>query len=65
MFNRSRLTRLIVDKDWNKRVWDESWEDQRLRESSQRSLGEEGETRLLANRSKGEKRERDELGVKP
>ena len=26
VYNRSKLTRLVIDKDWDKLVWEESWE---------------------------------------
>ena len=27
MFNRCKLTRMVIDSEWEKEVWDEAWED--------------------------------------
>ena len=26
MYNRCKLTRLVVDRDWDNKVWEESWQ---------------------------------------
>ena len=36
MYNRWKLTRLLLDLDWEKKVWEESWQTRKVAE------GEEG-----------------------
>ena len=36
MYNRCKLTRLVVDLDWEKKVWEEAWQTRTIAE------GEEG-----------------------
>ena len=46
VFNRSKLTRLVVDKDWDKKVWDDSWERRTIQERITQSLSEDGVEKL-------------------
>ena len=52
-YNRCKLTRLVVDLDWEKKVWEESWQTRTVAE------GEEGdeyeqEERAKPKRGRGE-----------
>ena len=33
MYNRSKLTRMVVDREWDKKVWEEAWDDKNLVEN--------------------------------
>ena len=41
VFNQSKLTRLVVDHEWNRKVWEESWELRNRQDLIKKSLGEE------------------------
>ena len=41
-FNRSKLTRLVVDQEWDQKVWEESVSQKRMSDKIQTALGEEG-----------------------
>jgi hypothetical protein len=50
MQNRSKLTRLVIDSAWDKKVWDDNWAEKRNEECM---LGDEGENELLNISMKG------------
>ena len=33
MYNRSKLTRMVVDREWDKKVWEEAWDNKNLVEN--------------------------------
>ena len=41
VYNRSKLTRLVVDHEWDKKVWEESWELRNRQELIKQSMGED------------------------
>ena len=45
VFNISKLTRLVVDHKWDKKVWEKSWEMRNRQDLIKKSLGEEGQER--------------------
>ena len=57
VYNRCRLTRLVVDKEWDARVWEESWQgkeiEKELVERLTRSglLGDEEEARGIKRKT--------------
>ena len=54
-FNRCKLTRMVVDEEWEKKVWEEAWEPREERE-------EVGDTLLAPSKSK---RRRKGAGRRP
>ena len=65
VFNRSRLTRLVVDREWEEKVRQENkLEDERMNRH-QRQLGKEGEREMLQEKSHGEKRQGETLDKRP
>ena len=42
MYNRSKLTRLVVDKEWDKLVWEDSWEKRSRQDKINVALGSSG-----------------------
>ena len=42
MYNRCKLTRLVVDTVWDSRVWRESWQDTNLGDRMEKNLAEAG-----------------------
>ena len=42
VYNRSKLTRLVVDQEWDKVVWEESWEKRSRQDRINLALSEEG-----------------------
>ena len=42
VYNRSKLTRLVVDQEWDKVVWEESWEKRNRQDRINLALSEEG-----------------------
>ena len=49
-YNRCKLTRMVVDEEWDKKVWEEAWEPRPERE-------ETGETLIAPNKSKRKEEE--------
>ena len=66
VYNRSKLTRLVIDKDWDKLVWEESWEKKNRQDKINLGLSEEGASSLEdapARSGKSRKREAQEKEV--
>ena len=42
VYNRCKLTRLVVDSDWDKKVWDANWQEQRRERELCERLAEQG-----------------------
>ena len=59
VYNRSKLTRLVVDTEWDKKVWNDSWQKANLGDEVKQNLAEAG---LMPNpngeRETGEKRKK-------
>ena len=63
VYNRSKLTRLLIDQYWDKMVWEESWEKKSRQDRINLGLSEEGVSSLeeASDRSrKSKKREATE-----
>ena len=52
MYNRWKLTRLLLDLDWEKKVWEESWQTRKVAEGEEG--GDEQEERAKPKRGRGE-----------
>jgi hypothetical protein len=55
VYNRSKLTRLVVDTDWDKQVWQKSWQMDKQNEEQESRLADQG-LLLEGIEEKGEKR---------
>ena len=42
VYNRCKLTRLVVDTEWDKKVWNDSWQNANLGDKVEESLAEAG-----------------------
>ena len=63
VYNRSKLTRLVVDQEWDKVVWEESWEKRTRQDKINIALSEEGADSLEEKSSRSNKsRRRDDPG---
>ena len=60
VFNISKLTRLVVDHKWDKKVWEKSWEMRNRQDLIEKSLGEEGQEMQIFSKS----REKEESWVR-
>ena len=62
VYNRSKLTRLVVDHDWDKKVWEESWELRNRQDLIKQSMGEDCSGSIegaLTSKKPGTKRSRE------
>ena len=60
-FNRCKLTRLVIDSEWEKKVWEESWQHRNTQDNLARALGDEG-AELLENQVPERKKSKRERG---
>ena len=58
VYNRCKLTRLVVDTNWDKKVFNQNWKKEDIQEVEIEceQLEEEGRTSITAMRSEGKKR---------
>ena len=40
VYNRCKLTRLVVDTEWDKKVWNNSWQNANLEDNMEKALAE-------------------------
>ena len=70
MFNRCKLTRLVIDHEWDKKVWEDSWERRNLTEKVSQALGEDGavliedEAAVARKAPKRPRKEKETVSVK-
>ena len=63
MYNTCKLTRMVVDKDWDKKVWEESWEiTSREHHVEEQDLRESGKHKRQADNLKKNKKVKLEDG---
>ena len=62
VYNRCKLTRLVVDSDWDKKVWDANWQEERRERELCERLAEQGMLEELEERR--EKRKEMEKPVR-
>ena len=60
MFNRCKLTRMVVDTEWDKQVWEEAWEPRAEPIVAEDSLRETGKTKRGKSEERAAKRVRRE-----
>ena len=64
MFNRCKLTRMVVDTEWEKKVWEAAWEPRAEQEVNTDSLKEPGKAKRNSNeRGPAKRLKREEQGV--
>ena len=64
MFNRCKLTRMVVDTEWDKKVWEAAWEPRAEQEVNTDSLREPGKAKRNCNERGPAKRvKREKQGV--
>jgi hypothetical protein len=57
-FNRSKLTRLVIDHGWEKKLREERMAEEEIKGLKWRELGIEGEEAIWEGTDRGKKRER-------